>query len=76
MSDMLFWSKRGDVACGSHAPDQGSDRWQAAEWCSMPESAKRRYGLTYQCPRCAPDGRPHRHFRASPRKEIEIEQSA
>ena len=23
MSDALFWSKRGDIACGSHAPDPG-----------------------------------------------------
>lgn len=61
MSDTLFWSKRGDVGCRSHAPDPRSERWQAEGWCPIPESANRHHRLEYQCPRCAPDGRSYRH---------------
>jgi len=61
VSDTLFWSKRGDVACRSHAPSFHSERWQAEGWCPIPAPARRRHGLEYQCPHCAPDGRPHRH---------------
>lgn len=60
-SDALFWSRRGQVACGPHAPDPRSDCWRAEGWCPIPEAESRRHGLAYQCPRCAPDGRPHRH---------------
>jgi hypothetical protein len=61
----LFWSKRGGVACGPHAPDQQSDRWTAEAWCQIPPEEHTRHGLTYQCPQCAPDGRTHRHVRAA-----------
>jgi hypothetical protein len=60
--DTLFWSKRGEVACGSHAPDVKSERWQVDGWCEIPGETNRRNGLAYQCPRCAPDGRVHRHI--------------
>jgi hypothetical protein len=62
MSDTLFWFRRGDIACGSHAPDSDSEAWRADGWYSIPESANRRHRLAYQCPRCAPDGRLHRHI--------------
>jgi hypothetical protein len=61
MSETLFWSKRGDVACRSHAPEFVSERWRTEAWSPIPESASRRHGIEYQCPHCAPDGRPHRH---------------
>lgn len=32
VSDTLFWSKRGHVACRIHAPDLQSDRWQTEAW--------------------------------------------
>jgi hypothetical protein len=67
MADSLFWSKRGDVACGSHAPDRRSERWQAERWCPIPESANGRHGLAYQCPLCAPDGRSHRNIKTAER---------
>ena len=41
MSDTLFWSRRGDVACGSHAPGRDSERWRAEGWSPIPESAMR-----------------------------------
>jgi hypothetical protein len=63
MSGTLFWSKRGDVACESHAPQSDSERWRAEGWCSIPASANGRHGLMYQCPHCAADGRSHRHIR-------------
>jgi hypothetical protein len=69
MSDSLFWSKRGHVACGSHAPDNHSERWQTEGWCPIPEIANGRHGLIYQCPHCAPDGRPHRHIHGSQRAD-------
>jgi hypothetical protein len=61
-ADGLFWSRRGHVACRDHAPDMHSKRWQIDGWCSIPESANGRHGLAYQCPHCAPSGRPHRHI--------------
>jgi hypothetical protein len=61
-SDALFWSRRGQVACGAHAPDVQSERWQIDGWCEIPAEASKRHGLAYQCPRCAPDGRLHRHI--------------
>lgn len=72
LSDRLFWSRRGEIACTSHAPDACSERWQADGWCSIPESAHRRHGLAYQCPRCAPDGRAYRHVRVQERKAIDL----
>jgi hypothetical protein len=68
MRSALFWSRRGDVACYSHAPDSHSERWQTEGWCSIPEAENRRHGLAYQCPRCAPDGRVHRHMHAAERE--------
>jgi len=76
MSDTLFWSKRGDVACESHAPDAGSERWKAEGWCSIPASANGRHGLTYQCPHCASDGRSYRPISETARDANEHARSA
>jgi hypothetical protein len=59
----LYWSKRGHVACAMHAPHPDSGRWHAEKWSCIPDDANGRHGLFYQCPRCAPDGRVHRHSR-------------
>lgn len=72
VADTLFWSKRGDVACRSHAPDFHSERWQVERWCPIPARASRRHGLEYQCPHCAPDGRPHRHVVRGDSDDIDI----
>ena len=58
--DTLFWSRRGGVACGLHAPASDFEQWQSEGWCSIPDASIRRHGLAYQCPHCAPDGRVHR----------------
>ena len=76
MSPTLFWSKRGDVACESHAPDAGSERWKAEGWCSIPASANGRHGLTYQCPHCASDGRSYRPISETARDANEHARSA
>jgi hypothetical protein len=76
LSDTLFWSKRGDVACRIHAPDPQSDRWKIDNWCEIPGEVSKRHGLAYQCPRCAPDGRLHRHLRAAEREANGIRRSA
>jgi hypothetical protein len=55
----LYWSKRGAVACDTHAPDPSSEQWLSESWRRIPDDANGRHGLRYQCPRCAPDGRPH-----------------
>jgi hypothetical protein len=75
-SDTLFWSKRGDIACPVHAPDPASDRWRLEAWRSIPDQANGRHGLAYQCPRCAPDGRRHRHIHAAERKANDFARSA
>ena len=61
LSQRLFWSRRGDVACEAHAPAADSERWLQESWSAIPESAAPRHGLIYQCPQCARDGRVHRH---------------
>jgi CheY-like chemotaxis protein len=45
----LFWSKRGEVACGLHAPDTESSRWVAEGWARMPSRPSR---LSYRCQHC------------------------
>ena len=53
MSDgELYWSKRGCVACTMHAPVRHSDTWVAEGWVRIPDDARRRHGLTYQCQQC------------------------
>ena len=76
MYDTLFWSKRGAVACRVHAPDPQSDRWHIEHWCPIPGEASTRHGLAYQCPRCAPDGRMHRHLNAAEHGENDAARSA
>jgi len=46
----LYWSRPGEVACGSHAPQQGSDRWVAEQWSPIPNEPRR---LRYQCQHCS-----------------------
>ena len=76
MPSALFWSKRSDVAYVSHAPDFESERWRTEGWCVIPDAASRRHGLAYQCPRCAPNGRLHRHLHAADRGVNGVTQSA
>lgn len=47
----LFWSRRGEIACADHAPEQGSDRWIDEAWQPMPDFGVRM--AKYQCQHCA-----------------------
>jgi CheY-like chemotaxis protein len=49
-SKPLFWSKRGEIACGLHAPAEGTERWIGERWQVLPELDGRR--ITYQCQHC------------------------
>ena len=45
----LFWSRRGEVACPEHAPQQGSTRWTTENWQPLHAPGRR---LRYQCQHC------------------------
>jgi CheY-like chemotaxis protein len=47
---LLFWSKKGAVACRHHAPDSSSPRWTSEQWqpIPVPETNRRRY----RCQEC------------------------
>ena len=36
----LFWSERGAITCGKHAPYRGSDTWRWERWAPVPECAE------------------------------------
>ena len=50
--EQLFWSRRGEVACGAHAPAPASERWAAERWAAIPAGAGRDRVL-YQCQHCS-----------------------
>jgi CheY-like chemotaxis protein len=52
---VLFWSRRGEIACTAHAPEPGSERWLSEKWTPIPggDSHKR---ILYQCPHCSGRG--------------------
>jgi CheY-like chemotaxis protein len=52
----LFWSKRGEVACGNHTPMAGSTRWTEEGWCGITRLDK--HQIAYQCQHCAADRSP------------------
>ena len=62
--DQLFWSKRGEVACWTHAPTGDSERWHAERWAPVPSSA-RKHGIVYQCQHCPGHRGPVKHLRRS-----------
>ena len=53
----LYWSIRGEVACGEHAPSPDDPRWTHERWNAVPISAGHIKRSKYQCPHCAIDGR-------------------
>lgn len=58
LASILFWSRRGEVACDVHAPDRSSKRWGDEGWAELPPRAL--IGrVTYQCQHC--EGGPIRH---------------
>jgi CheY-like chemotaxis protein len=63
----LSWSKRGEVACPSHAPARDSDRWTAESWRLIPPSVV--HGrVRYQCQHCASG--PIAHARRRPSGQV------
>ena len=60
----LFWSRRGEVACGAHAPVPASERWAAERWRAIPAGAGRDRVL-YQCQHCSGSPIGHRKARQS-----------
>jgi len=60
----LFWSKRGIVACETHAPALDSDDWRTEGWQQV---ERWRRGLTVlQCQFC--HGRPYLHTPREPKE--------
>lgn len=55
----LFWSKRGIVACATHAPAPGSDEWQTQGWQQVPEWRQGFNATVLQCQFC--HGSPYVH---------------
>jgi CheY-like chemotaxis protein len=50
VDDGLFWSRRGEVACATHAPAIDTTRWQDEHWSPVQRVGTR---LIYQCQHCA-----------------------
>ncbi len=55
----LYWSRRGEIACGEHAPRHDNARWVADRWTAIDERAVERR-IHYQCAIC--HGSPVRHL--------------
>jgi CheY-like chemotaxis protein len=74
----LFWSRRGEIACGDHAPDATSLRWRDERWAAIPASAGQGR-IVYRCQHCPGDGSPidrshrtlGRHGSSTPRATAE-----
>lgn len=58
----LFWSRRGEIACRSHAPDAASERWAGEGWTAIPGGAGRNR-IAYQCQHCSGGGPIHHRRR-------------
>jgi hypothetical protein len=56
----LFWSKRGEIACWTHAPSGNPERWHTEKWAPLPDSAWK-HRVIYQCQHCPGNGGPVRH---------------
>ena len=52
----LFWSRRGEIACATHAPEADSSRWRDERWAPIPPTDSHR--IAYQCQHCPGDGSP------------------
>jgi hypothetical protein len=46
----LYWSKRGEIACATHAPERGSERWEREQWSEI--TAVQSATPHYQCQHC------------------------
>jgi CheY-like chemotaxis protein len=50
-ADELYWSRRGEVACGLHAPVGDSECWREERWAAIPPRMSTRQ-VTYRCQHC------------------------
>jgi CheY-like chemotaxis protein len=48
----LYWSRRGEIACPTHAPLAGSARWVEEAWAAVPYQIHARR-IPYQCQHCS-----------------------
>ena len=55
----LFWSKRGVVACATHAPAPASENWKLQGWQQVPAWRQTVKSTILQCQFC--HGRPYAH---------------
>lgn len=55
LDDGLFWSRRGEVACATHAPAADAARWRDEQWSPVQRVSTR---VIYQCQHCATDHGP------------------
>jgi CheY-like chemotaxis protein len=51
LSDQLYWSRRGEIACIAHRPAADSRRWRDEQWTAIPPLQPRQ--VVYQCQHCA-----------------------
>ena len=63
----LLWSRRGEVACASHAPEITSTRWRDEGWKAIPPRAGMGR-VHYQCPQCAGTTTPIGHRQRTDRE--------
>ena len=60
-AEALYWSERGEVACGRHTPYPGSDTWAWDGWREMTAADRagwnREAGNAPVCETCAARGR-------------------
>ena len=61
----LMWSKRGIVACDTHAPTFDSDEWRTQGWQQVPRWRRDSLATTLQCQFC--HGRPYVHHAREPK---------
>jgi CheY-like chemotaxis protein len=61
MAVELFWSKRGVVACATHAPAPASENWDVQGWKQVPAWRQSVNTTILQCQFC--HGRPYAHAR-------------
>lgn len=47
----LFWSRRGEIACATHAPAPDSERWKSELWTAIPPNPGYQQ-IVYQCQYC------------------------
>ena len=47
----LFWSRRGEIACATHAPAADSERWKDEQWTAIAPNPGYQQ-IVYQCQYC------------------------